>query len=81
MRLILITLAALCLTGCDREDIERTTVILTGEPAYAFEAVEQESAVASEVAVEPQPAPPVCSNYVWRAIIYDCHGNPIGEIG
>ncbi len=41
--------------------------------AYVTEVVE-------EVPREPEPLPPACENYVWRAVIYTCNGTAIGTV-
>jgi hypothetical protein len=41
--------------------------------AYVTEVVE-------EVSREPDPLPPACENYVWRAVIYTCDGVAIGTV-
>ena len=78
IRLPLLALAVLTLTGCDGSsaDWNNAVAALTGEAQPEVYALAND-VPSVEPVVEPS-APVVCENYMWRFMLYTCDGTLIG---
>ena len=80
IRLPLLALAVLTLTGCRdfTSGVDAVQAALTGEAQPEVYALAND-VPSVEPVVEPEPpAPEVCENYDWHTYLYDCHGNYLG---
>ena len=79
IRLPLLALAVLTLTGCRdfTSGVDAVQAALTGEAQPEVYALAND-VPSVEPVVEPEPPAPVCETYMWRYMLYTCDGTLIG---